>query len=261
MSEERYVSSNRGNEGAITPYWGEHVARYCFAMQFVEGRRVLDIACGSGYGMPLLSAKARFVVGVEIDMKTAAEAVSFTAGRAAAVVAADGHWLPFPDGCFDVVTSFETLEHLDRRDLFLAECSRVLSVPGLCIVSTPNADFTRPVNGKPRNPFHKHEYTPEELRRQLSPYFDVREQVGQSLAERFSIPPFEEGQKRLPFTLKTQSKLFCWKVMNKFPLPLREALSRALWRRHFYPQEEDYCFRPETLSTAPVQLAVCRSRE
>ena len=75
--------------------------------------------------------------------------------------------MPFADESFDGVTSFETLEHLHERSQFLAELRRVLRPGGSLVLSTPNASYTKPVNGKPSNPFHIFEYTPLELRAEL----------------------------------------------------------------------------------------------
>ena len=44
----------------------EHFHRYAFAAQFVKGKRVLDMACGDGYGSNMLSKEAEYVVGIDI---------------------------------------------------------------------------------------------------------------------------------------------------------------------------------------------------
>ena len=129
---------------------------------------------------------------------------------------------------------------------------------GLLILSTPNANYTKPSDGKPTNPFHVFEYKPEELREELDNQFDVQKFLGQTLDERFAIPPFQDAQRRLPKDFSTQTKLFGWKVFNKIPLGLRENLSQTLWKQPFYPTENDYNFLVETIENAPVLLAVCK---
>ena len=53
------------------PYIGyEHLHRYAYATQFVENKKVLDLACGEGYGARLLAGTAESVVGVDIDEDT-----------------------------------------------------------------------------------------------------------------------------------------------------------------------------------------------
>ena len=91
----------------------EHWHRYAFARQFVKDKRVLDAACGEGYGSAVLGTVAASVVGVDIDKDAVAEAgrrygrppeVSFVEESCTA--------LSLPDASFDVVVSFETIEHV-----------------------------------------------------------------------------------------------------------------------------------------------------
>ena len=253
---ERFQGANVIDAGRLSPYWGEHAARYFYAMPLVSGRRVLDIACGTGYGLGLLRSKATFVTGVDID-PVAAKAARLECGENAAVLLGNGLGLPFEDGSFDVVTSFETLEHLHERVVFLSELKRVLRPGGKLILSTPNAHYTQPVNGTPSNPFHIFEYTTEELRSELEAQFMIEELLGQTLDDKIKIPPFYEAQKRLPKDAGTQSKLFGWKVFNKIPVATRERLSDSIWGKPFYPTESDYKFQKETVQHAPVLLAVC----
>jgi len=117
----------------------EHWHRYAFARQFVGGCHVLDAACGEGYGTALLGAVAATVVGVDIDADAIAHAaarygitdrVRFLEGSCAD--------LPLADAAFDVVVSFETIEHVEAEDQsrMLAEFARVLKPDGLLIIYT-----------------------------------------------------------------------------------------------------------------------------
>jgi len=141
----------------------EHLVRYHWAAAVVEGREVLDAGCGVGYGSALLVqlGGAGRCVGVDI----APDAVD----RARADHAADERLefqlgdvtaLDFPDDSFDVVTCFETVEHIDQsaQERFVAEAARVLRPGGLLIASSPNR--TQYPAG---NPFHVRELTPAEL--------------------------------------------------------------------------------------------------
>jgi SAM-dependent methyltransferase len=257
MSEERFKGANIIDAGKLSPYWGEHAARYSFALPFVKNKSVLDIACGTGYGLVFLGSEAAAVTGVDIDLE-AAKLARAESGERACVLLGDGTNLPFAGETFDIVTSFETLEHLYQREEFLSELKRVLKKDGALILSTPNAYYTKPVNGKPFNPFHIFEYTPEELRAELEKHFSLEKFLGQTLDERFEIPPFQIDQYRLPKTFRIQCKLFIWRVLNKMPVAIRENISRTLWKVPFFPAEQDYNFTAETILHAPVSVAVCR---
>lgn len=256
-SHERFQGANVIDAGKLSPYWGEHAARYVFALPYAENKTVLDIACGTGYGLGFLKGNARRVTGVDVDLEAARQARKECAENAD-VLLGDGLKLPFEDESFEVVTSFETLEHIHARPQFLAELKRVLKQDGLLILSTPNANYTQPVNGKPLNPFHVFEYKPEELRGELENHFKIEKFLGQSLSDEFGIPPFYDAQQKLSKDFVTQTKLFGWKIINKMPLGLRENVSETLWKRPFYPTDKDYRFGVETTENAPVLLAVCR---
>ena len=254
---ERFHGANMVDAGRRSPYWGEHAARYVFALPHVENKTGLDIACGTGYGIAILRSKARYVIGVDVDMDAVVDAKRECDGNAA-VLLGNGLGLPFDDGSFDVITSFETLEHLYERDQFLSELHRVLRGGGELLLSTPNANYTMPIDGKPSNPFHIHEYTPDDLRNQLGRRFPIARLLGQALDNNIQISPFFQEQERMPMDLRTQTKLLAWKVFNKIPFNARELLSSALWGKPFYPTEMDYNFDEGTVDTAPTLVAVCR---
>jgi SAM-dependent methyltransferase len=256
---ERFQGANVIDAGRLSPYWGEHASRYVFSLAFVENKTVLDIACGTGYGIAILKKHARHVTGVDVDPIAASEALAECDDKAD-VLLGNGLGLPFADASFDVITSFETLEHLHERSAFLAELARVLTPDGVLLLSTPNANYSKPVNGKPTNPFHIHEYTPQELRDEIEAYFTIDRFLGQTLDPSTGVPPFYEAQKNLPKDLATQMRLVGWKIFNKIPFTLRERLSEMIWGKPFYPVEMDYNFDEETVETATTLLAVCRKR-
>lgn len=150
-----------------------HLARYALACEQVRrGDRVLDVACGLGYGsrMLRLSSDAASVVGVDSSdfaieyarANYAGDGVSFAQGDASSLSA-------IPDASVDVVVSMETLEHLADPAQALQEFARVLTPGGRVVVSVPNqwGDTTGPA----RNPHHLHEYSWSQLRAQLERHF------------------------------------------------------------------------------------------
>ncbi len=242
-----------------SPSWGDHRGRYHFGARFVRGRYVLDIACGSGLGADiLLGAGARGVVGVD----TSAAALARTRERLPAEVSlcrADGTRLPFRDGSLGVVMSFETLEHLEEPDLFLDDLRRVLNRDGVLILSTPNALYTKPVDGKPRNPFHVREFSPTELERMLRARFRQVELLGQVPDPHYERCPYWVLPEHLPKGAAGRARVASWKIGSRLPARVREGLARALHGRSFYPGEHDFVFSESAVRRGHVLVAVCRS--
>lgn len=148
----------------------EHYHRYLFSRGFCRDRDVLDVASGEGYGAAQLAQVATHVVGVEYAGATVRNAAANFPRPNLCFVQADARSLPLSDASFDVVTSFETIEHFDRQDRFIAEVRRVLRPDGCFIVSTPDRDVYSPL-GAPPNPFHVHEFDRAEFLEFLHRHF------------------------------------------------------------------------------------------
>ena len=145
-----------------------HLDRYRFAAERVRGRRVLDCACGTGYGVRFLRevGYAAHVVGVDIERKAIKYARNNHQVSSTVFICSSGEQLALPDGCVDVVTSFETVEHVPDDEALLKEFHRVLSPNGLLIISTPNQWPLR------NTPYHVREYDRESFIGVLGPRFD-----------------------------------------------------------------------------------------
>jgi ubiquinone/menaquinone biosynthesis C-methylase UbiE len=153
----------------------EHEERYVFAGQYVSGKDVLDVACGTGVGTSFLrQVGARSVLGLDIDSK----AIAFARARYkdCAFTQCEATDMCVPDSSVDVVVSFETLEHLKDQHKFLKECRRALRPGGLIICSTPNRTVYR--WWRP-NPYHVNEFTVEEFIDFVGIYFGEVSLFGQ----------------------------------------------------------------------------------
>jgi 2-polyprenyl-3-methyl-5-hydroxy-6-metoxy-1,4-benzoquinol methylase len=163
----------------------EHYHRYLFASRFVKGKRVLDVACGEGYGAAFLSMSAKRVVGIDRDQKTI-ESARHTYGKLSSLEFVTGacEALPIEPASFDVVVCFETLEHLDEPDQkrFLASVQRALSPGGICVVSTPDTAVYADSRSS-KNEFHKHELTAEEFQSFLRKFFSNVVMIGQRVLD------------------------------------------------------------------------------
>ncbi|MGE0800689.1 MAG: glycoside hydrolase family 99-like domain-containing protein [Lautropia sp.] len=148
----------------------EHIHRYLLAEALVADRRVLDIACGEGYGSNILRRSAASVVGVDIDEAAvmhargayAQDGLEFQVGSCAAI--------PLGDASVDVVVSFETIEHHDAHEAMMREIRRVLAPGGLLVISSPDK---REYSDVPRfkNQYHVRELYAEEFGELLGRHF------------------------------------------------------------------------------------------
>ena len=95
-----------------------HLNRYAMARPYVAGKRVLDVASGEGYGSFLLRRwGAESVEGIDVDEQTLETATRLFGGDGVHYQCHTAEQLPFEDHTFDVVCSFETIEHLDHPEL------------------------------------------------------------------------------------------------------------------------------------------------
>ena len=139
-----------------------HIARYIFAQNYTENKIVLDAACGSGYGSLMLAENSAHVHGIDISDNALAMATQLYNAKNITYKKADIRILPYSNQKFDIVVSFETIEHILQASAVLREFSRVLKPRGLLIISTPNAAVSSP-GGHIQNPYHLIEYQPHEF--------------------------------------------------------------------------------------------------
>jgi len=173
MSKQNHWTGERLETSICGETMLEHLHRYAIAQQFVKGKKVLDIACGEGYGANLLAKQALQVIAVDIDAPTIEKAVikypvsniNFKTGSVLQI--------PAEDSSFDIITCFETLEHITEHDKMLAELKRVLAPGGIVLISTPEKLNYSDASGY-KNPFHKKELYGNEFKELLSRYFSNR---------------------------------------------------------------------------------------
>jgi 2-polyprenyl-3-methyl-5-hydroxy-6-metoxy-1,4-benzoquinol methylase len=132
-----------------------HVARYDWAAERARPGRLLDCACGVGYGTQLLldrNAAIESAIGVDVSPDAIAHAAAHHASPRARFVACDA--LAFEDaGGFDTIVSLETIEHVEAPERLFARLVSLLRPGGLLVASvpvTPSVDL---------NPHHRHDFT------------------------------------------------------------------------------------------------------
>ena len=135
MTDPLEFTGERFTPECVREIWYEHWHRYAFARSLCVGKRVLDAACGEGYGSNLLAQVARDVVGVDLSPQTIEHARQRYANHAnLRFEQADATQLPALGGKFDVIVSFETLEHLHAQDALLAGFANQLADDGMAVV-------------------------------------------------------------------------------------------------------------------------------
>jgi hypothetical protein len=159
----------------------EHWHRYAFARRLVAGRRVLDAACGEGYGAALMAEVAADVLGLDLDGTAVAHAEDRYDGRTnlafeQADLRASTRLQP---GRFDVITCFGLLEHVAQPERVLACLERLLAPDGLLIVSTPDA--RRPPEEGPEDERAEFEITGPDFETLLAQHFPARRLYRQKL--------------------------------------------------------------------------------
>jgi ubiquinone/menaquinone biosynthesis C-methylase UbiE len=170
---ERFVPGVRGE------IWIEHWHRYHFASRAVAGKRVLDVACGEGYGTALLAQGAAEVTGVDLSEAAIEHArAAYAAARNARFVCAPCTRLPLADACIDVAVSFETIEHIADQGPFLDELARCLAPGGVVILSCPNKAEYSDKHGF-ANAFHVKELYRDELAQLVAARFPAIAWYGQ----------------------------------------------------------------------------------
>jgi ubiquinone/menaquinone biosynthesis C-methylase UbiE len=229
--------------------WGEHRSRYRFAAHFVAGQRVLDVACGSGFGLEMLRAAGAQPIGIDY----AADALTnIRVGHPdARLVQADATRLPLATASIDQVVSFETIEHVPDAAALIRELRRVLKPGGHLVLSTPNRSFG-PLERHTANRFHVREFTADELRSILCECFASVRLYGQRPAAVYRYVPYLMVERHF------EPAALAWKALLRVPFELRNAVALKVSGRPFYPGETDYCFDLEATAGTHALLAVAQ---
>ncbi len=182
MNDAFEFTGERFTPECVREIWYEHFHRYAFAAPLARGRRVLDAACGEGYGSALLAAEATSVLGVDIGEAVVAHArarypgvanLRFECHDATALHA-------LPDASFDLITSFETLEHVEAQQRMLDGFARLLAPGGVLLLSSPDKAQYSDAAGH-QNPFHVKELYRDEFEAMLATRFAARRLFAQKL--------------------------------------------------------------------------------
>lgn len=151
-----------------------HIASYAFAEQFCAGKIILDLGCGSGYGAARIGEHAEKVHGVDVDEDAVAFAQQrYSRDNVSFSKIEGGRALPFADASFDVVLSFQVIEHVWDDGGYLREAQRVLKPGGVIVLVTPDRKHRLLPGQRPWNRWHVREYSRAQLEHKVGQYFDI----------------------------------------------------------------------------------------
>ena len=183
----------------------------------MQNKRVLDLACGEGYGSYLLAKTAKSVVGIDIDESSIKHArnkyikhnLDFKVGSITEVPITGAP-------LFDVAVCFEALEHIEDHQKLLSEVKRLLTPDGVFIVSTPNKTV---YSDEPQfnNAFHVHELYFDEFRELFEKYFKNVKFLGQRIYCNSNIWPVFAGEdtKSVEYVIDKNPKEFVFAENDK----------------------------------------------
>jgi SAM-dependent methyltransferase len=192
-------------------YWyRRHLIVYEWIAQQLRGLRVIDMACGEGYGTEVLARVATSAVGVDANPE-AHEHARLRYGRPNLRYVRDLIDSFAEDA--DAVVFLQTIEHLEDPGAALDHFRSLVGEQGVLYVSTPNV-LTLAPKGAPRsgNPWHVHEYRADEFEGlcrehfssvELYGLFHVRKLRAHELAIRF-------GWDRLHRLLRITRRFYDW---------------------------------------------------
>jgi 2-polyprenyl-3-methyl-5-hydroxy-6-metoxy-1,4-benzoquinol methylase len=221
-------------------YWyRRHLVVYEWIAQRVHGRRVVDLACGEGYGSAVLGRTAASVIGVDANPEAFEHArIKYSGANARFERDMIEAWT----GDVDCVVFLQTIEHVQDPDAVLARLAAMVGPDGVAYVSTPNV-LTLAPKGEERsgNPWHVREYRPEQFSALCAGHFARVDMLGLFHARKLRLHQLAIERAG-------------WDAVHK-----RLHLTEPFYRR-FVPaiSERDFRLRRGDLSRALDLLAVLR---
>jgi 2-polyprenyl-3-methyl-5-hydroxy-6-metoxy-1,4-benzoquinol methylase len=249
------MSSERQLDDTNNPWWGEHMHRYQEAAKLLphSSLNILDIACGSGFGSSFLAQSGNTVIGGDLSEITITECNSKFNQSNLSFKIIDGTNIPYPDEFFDVVISFETIEHTKQYQEMLNEFKRVVKKNGLIIISTPNFLINSP-KGFVTNPFHTQEWIYEDLSKILDQAFSSVKLLGQQYARYADKPHLKY---KIGHVLE---KILYTRGIRKLPIAFQDRIMKIIIDEPMYPLSKNYLFAEDVneIKKCKTFFAICK---
>ncbi len=219
------------------------LARYQLACQFAKNKVILDAGCGSGYGSETLAkAGAKKVYGIDLADRSVRYSQAHHSHKNLVFRQGDLSKLDFPDNFFDLVCTFETIEHIKNYEHAVNEFYRVLKPGGLLIISTPNKAIYSPGTKKPFYPFHYHEFYFSDFKKMLSK-FKIQQILGQYI----------RGRKPLLYS-RLNPKRALRNIFANMPISFKKVITR-LYLKSYYWAYKNKIYSPPDIKVSDVYFA------
>lgn len=246
-----------GERSSIRDATGINIARYIFALKFCKHKKILELGCGVGYGTYyLIKGNPLNISAYDGDNKAIIYAEKHFANKRIDYNYCDIEKLKTYEK-FNVIISFEVIEHLRKPSCLLKLAKRVLKQNGVFLVSTINRAFSAYDNGRPSNPYHFREYFADEFERLLKKYFSSVTLYG--IVQKNNKTYRDEQNMRRSLRWRIASKIASQRVIRKFLHYLPENPKRLFTgeaKLSFNPQ--DFKLSAVSVEGAQYLYAICR---
>lgn len=244
------MASERQEINKMSPWWGEHLHRYEEVIKSLMGNEtILDIACGSGFGTHLLSTHStNKVFGGDLSIEAITLCNNSWNKDNLSYEIMNGTKLKFEDNTFDVVVSFETIEHTTMFNEMVKELKRVVKPNGIIYLSTPNSKINSP-NGIVTNPYHAQEWDYEEFCKIVNKHFNSYKIFGQK---------YNRYKNKKPIAFYVESLLYR-RGIRKIPISFQDKIIVLFGQKSIYPSSKDYIMTNNTseIKKCKTFFAIC----
>jgi 2-polyprenyl-3-methyl-5-hydroxy-6-metoxy-1,4-benzoquinol methylase len=227
----------------------ENLARYQFAENYLNGAKILDMGCGFGEGLRFFERRNnnKDIFGIDRSMNAIKNAKESESSKIYYSIM-DIENVAFPENFFDLIISFETIEHLNAPMDFINEAYRLLKPSCQLILTTPNKLVSSPNSGS-LWPDHIQEFTPDELKRLLQNRFTNVKILGERIPIFESHPVRKIVHKIAPYIKPLLPKFL---RINSLPF-IQSIIKNRIGINEVYFSRED-----EQINHFPTLVAVCK---